>query len=195
MRKFYNTNAENGRGNNDVENKSHEYAGPSDLDQAIINERFGEEIQKRIKNFRVRIDSFFLTSKRLQPSREVSLAITSFQQARQFCGIILGEKGSAYPYKSMNTPGPVVGERNDKGEVLMDILTVSNLPVGSTEEIERLRAFRSKVEDVITDFSIYVENNTYGSVKEFIAQNEVLKNLISGKMWLGEQMAVLSGAK
>lgn len=202
MKKYFNADAqenkaggakENPEGNDKRVTDLRSEGGPSSLDQAIVDARFGEEAQSKIRDFRVRIDSFYLTAKKLQSSREVALAVTAFQNARQFCGIMLGEKGAKYPYNSMNQPGPVVGERKEKGEELTDVLNIQSVPENSTEEIERLRTFRGKIEDVITDFVLYMENNPYSSIKEFVAQNKVLENLMSGKMWLGEQMAVISG--
>lgn len=215
MKKYYDTGAEGGGGNQPPPGPKRQKQSSivrglidSTLSQEeqdnmrIAEQRFGEDAQAKIKDFRVKVDSFYLTAKKLQKSRESALAVTAFQSARQFLGIMLGEKGAAYPYKTMTEPGKVVGPRNDKGEVLEDILSVTGNLEGSEikdqatiDEIERCRAFRAKAGDVITDFTVYMENTGYNSITEFVAQNDVLKNLLSGKMWLGEHMAVLSGAE
>lgn len=172
-------------------------AGLSPLDQEIVRAKYGEEAQKKVRDFRTKIDSFYLTAKKLSPSRETSLAITAFQSSRQFCGIMLGELGAAYPYPTMNAPGqPVTGQRGDMGEVLEDIISMkATVPEKDIEvQLNQLRAFRDKVEDVITDFVIYLESVSVNSPKHFVAQSEALAGLLSGKMWLGERMADLSGA-
>lgn len=171
----------------DDQDKQPNTAGLNPLDEAVVNERYGEAAQAKIRDFRTKIDSFYLTAKKLPSSRETALAITAFQSSRQFAGIILGEKGAKYPYPSMAAPGEKpVGQRGDKGEEIKEILEVP-------DEIERLRTFRAKVDDVITDFVIYMETGNTSGPKEFVAQGEVLAGLLSGKMWMGERMADLAG--
>lgn len=152
---------------------------------AIVDTRYGEEIHDKIKGFRVRIDSLHLTSKELGEvplgafkSRELSLAITDFQRARQFTGKMLQERGAEKPYTKEKT------ERPQQGSVIVSVLERDNYS-------EAIAELRQHTEEVIIDFAIYAENTQPTTLIETVACQEVLAGLLGGKMWLGELYAIL----
>ncbi len=160
-------------------------AGVSSLDMAIVNERYGSESAAKIRELRTRTDSFYLTAEMLRKStssRALSLAVTCFQSARQMSGVILGERGSKDPYPdNANVAKETIYPVSDRGSVLTEILTQSN-------EILRLKQFRTLVEDAITELIIYMDKVPHVSVKDFACTNKFLTELISAKMWLGERL-------
>lgn len=157
-------------------------AGISPLDQEIIKERFGSEAVKQIMDFRMRAENLYVTARTLKPSRYVSLTITAFQIARQFTGIMLKEKGQESPYKSsMNPESSHIEKQADKGEVLKE---VDELP----DEVSKVKKMRAIAADLTTDINVYLADATPASPIDYIAQTEVLKNIISGKLWLGERL-------
>lgn len=162
----------------------------------IIATKYGEEIIDKVVDFRVRIDSLFLTMKifsdgdLILKGRECALSVTAFQSARQFTGIILHERGAKYPYNGTGTV-----ERPNQGQIIQ---TDGYLPFAEAEEdrkiaIKNLATLREVAESVIIDFEIFAKNVATTSFKETVAFHEVMAGLISGKMWLGELMAVLAG--
>lgn len=164
-------------------------AGLSPLDQAIIKERYSNEANAKIIGFRTRVDSLYLTAKKLPPSRETSLAITAFQTGRQFTGIMLQEKGVSNPYpKSTDKNSPQIEERADKGQELTEVLSLEG-------EVPQLKHLRSLAGDLITELSVYLETSHPASPVDFIAQNKVVESVISGKMWLGERLGAIKDAE
>lgn len=165
--------------------------GPGPLHEAIVNAKFGEEAHEKLRDFRKRVDSIFLTISEINrdaalsstfASREFSLAITSFQTARQFLGKVLQERGATGEYKRGE-----VGERTDKGSVI---------PYGGIladkGAIEVFSMLRDEAQGIIVEFDIYASTSTPSTWTEDVCHSAVMQNLIGGKMWLGEAMAVVS---
>lgn len=154
----------------------------------------GDEKAQRIRAFRQQIDSLYLTTKELSnkpflTSREISIAVTNFQSARQFAGKILETTKSVSPYDGKNfTP------RQDVGELLFEeyrfkVMTSDEAAVLVTE-------LRENAETVIKKFSAYVdESDTCENSIESVSEMSVLQGLIAGKMWLGELFAILKAPK
>lgn len=180
IRKFFNTDEKESAG--DVQGSATNSAGLSDLDQEIIKERYSSSAVSKIMDFRLRLDSLYLTVKTLQPSRAISLAVTALQTARQATGLMLGEKGRENPYPTSTDPNnKEIGERADKGELIKE---VEELP----EEIAKIKKLRAIMADLVTDVTVYLTDMTPASVVDYIAQTEMAKGLLWGKIWLGERL-------
>jgi len=189
----------NEKGNGVQMNLNEEEMGisPSDtLEGAITEEKYGLGVQSRVRELRTKIDSFYLTAKQLEKftifkGRELSLAITQFQSARQFCGKLLAELGAGTPY-----PKDAIAERTDQGEVI-HFTELTSLFADDTEGVDLaikiLAEFRDMVEDVITDISIFGTNVAVSAFKEYVCILSITQHTISGKHWLGEIMAVING--
>lgn len=156
---------------------------------AIVSSRYGEEIHEKVKYFRVKIDSLYLTARAITEhkkgfmlyggrSREVKLSVTAFQNSRQWCGKILQERGSATPYSKDNT------DRADQGEVIKNVMTC-------VDEVCALQSLREEAEDVITEVIVFCELTPSVSLLENLSRDKVLAGLIDGKMWLGERLGFL----
>ncbi len=173
-----------------MKNLTKQVAPEETLAGMVVEGKYGEEVQYKIREFRVQIDSLYLTADamtRAQPahglqSRELSLAVTAFQQARQFCGKILQERGSVKPYTAEQS------DRVDKGAPIAEIVDAENGALSLT-------SLRDKAEEVIINFSIYMQKTEPVSLIEVVSNNAVLTNLISAKMWLGELYAIKKNSK
>lgn len=155
-------------------------AGLSPLDRASIEARYSAEAHQRIRDYRTRIDSLYLTVRKLRSSRATALATTAFQTARQYCGLILMEKGAPNPYPQSTDPtSPKIEDRADQGAILADILALEG-------DVSQVKALRGVAADLITELTVYLETNQPGGPIEFICQNKVVESVISGKLWLGE---------
>lgn len=200
MKKFYNADANDAAGSNKQDepelsgsqvsengsikkDEDQENLNSAGIDEEVVRMRYGLEAQEKIKEFRRRCDSLYLTAKCIPGSRYTSLAVTAFESSRQFCGVILKERGSSAPgyYK----PGDEAVSVIDRGQVIESVIDI----VG---HVSQLKALREAAEEVIVDFGIYIENTNHGSVKEFVAQNTVMQQLIAGKMWLGERIGEIA---
>lgn len=170
------------------------------LDGKITSARYGEEVHARIKNFRTVIDGFYLTAKQLDSfqfirSRELALAITSFQNARQFCGKLLSERGATYPYPKDGT-----GQRSEQGQLLTEVMDFTtgfgiNATDNSRISVEALAKFRDIVEDLITEFGLFGQHSAVVSWTEAVCHQQIMSGVLSGKMWLGELLAIKAGEK
>lgn len=157
-------------------------ASPANSPENIAMEQKRNEAADRVTDFRLRIDSLYLTAKQFPPSRHISLAVTAFQQARQFCGVIKKELGVPNPYpESMNPESKKVEPRAEQGAVIPEV-------VKHPDEVSQIKQMRSMSEDLITEMAVYMDLYPYKSVIQFVAQNKVLENLLSGKMWLDERL-------
>ncbi len=60
--------------------------------------------EEKIRSIRIQIDRIIQTNKKVDPSREVSLAFTSLQKGKMWLGKVLGEIGTPNPYKNSSDP-------------------------------------------------------------------------------------------
>jgi hypothetical protein len=154
----------------------------SELRNAAL-QKMQTEAQDKLKEFRVRVDSLYLTAQECLPKgRYASLAVTKYQSARQMLGLVLGEKGAAYPYPSLaDNTNKVSGTRADKGSVLPE---VSNI----VEVVLLCKKLREVTEEVITDLVVFLESpdNTPTGAKDALCSGQALVDLCSAKMQVGE---------
>ncbi len=68
-------------------------------------------MDQQIKEIRIKLDGLFKISGTLKRSREVSLAITHFEEAKMSLGKVLGYLGAANPYPESKNPDSKVIER------------------------------------------------------------------------------------
>lgn len=159
----------------------------------VIAEKYGEDVRDRIKDFRVRIDSLYLTGKELDKlqfmrSRELSAAITAFQNARQHTGKLLSERGEPTVYK-----GEGAQERPQQGTVIdLGMVVSEHANENDKSSIAALKKFRDLAEEVIIDYAIFGNNMALTSYIETVSSMSVMKGLLDGKMWLGELLAIVA---
>ncbi len=155
----------------------------SELRNAAL-QKMHTEAQDKLKEFRVKVDSFYLTAQECLPKgRYASLAVTKYQSARQMLGLVLGEKGAAYPYQSLaDNTNKVSGTRADKGTVLSEVVALRDDVVLTCKKLREL------TEEVITDLVVFLESpdNTPTGAKDALCSGQALVDLCSAKMQVGE---------
>ena len=145
--------------------------------------QYNKEVIERLKGFRLKLDSFYLTAKEFVPSRYISLTITSLQSARQFTGLVLGERKAKYPYEEGSNPNSEkIDARADSGAVIPELIDKN------ASEVIKLKRFRLALEELIIDILVYIDLYPYQSIKEFVSQNTLLAQTMQAKMWLGERL-------
>lgn len=139
---------------------------------------------KTLREMRVKVDSLRLTTMACIPiSRYVSLAVTSFQSARQMLGVVLGERGAKYPYFPDDT-NKTKKDRADKGEIIAEVFAL-NTPADA-DIIAVCKKLRGITEDTITDLSAFIDSYAPTGVKDHYVSGRALTDLVSAKQWLGE---------
>jgi hypothetical protein len=166
----------------------------SPLAEAIQEEKYGDSpVHKRLKDARFRVDSLRKTAKLFRANlydatpgmltdasevgRQTSIAITALQQARQFMGKMLQEKGAAYPYSKDQRESHL----EDEGEVLE---AYQNLPLGDLRG--KIKLLRDKIGDEITETLIFIEQVAVVGALDFVCQNTVVQKLLEARFAFGE---------
>jgi hypothetical protein len=163
----------------------------SPLSQAIVEEKYDNSpLLSRLTGYRTITDSFYRTINKWSTGHEEyrpdgrmkarykSIAVTALEQARQFLGVILREKGASYPYPKDNASG-TVADQGEAFEVPEDIH-------------EAVKFLRDGIEDMITEWIIYIDQVSPVGPKDFVCQNAYLQKLVEAKMALGEIFGVLA---
>jgi hypothetical protein len=204
IRKFFETGAEEGGGMSVAKKvaEAGDLVGVGkkpDQSPVVVNEEEENEVRGILAGLRRDADSLHKTVEELATgdrSRALSLAITNFQEARQFLGCLLKERGSKSPYVLGNDSSTTALESQlwDPGKSFYETAESANPGVNITvarrrdHNIITAKKLREKAADVITDFTVYAEKAVSHGFGEAAMLPHVYTKLVAGRNWLGEYL-------
>lgn len=139
---------------------------------------------KIMKGMRVKLDEHFSNLKELTPSREISIAITSAQNAKMWLGNVL---------KSLNLENP---DPNSKNATNTEIAPTADtydgkLGIGDLDHIRKVKIMRKRLSDVYEDIETLEEDNSLSNSLTEIGFRSVTKAweyMVESDMWLGNEL-------
>jgi hypothetical protein len=152
------------------------------------------EIIEEIKNTRVNIDEIFTFCRELKPSREIALAITSFELSKMWLGKVLKQAGNPNPYPESRNP------ENEKIEKTADTSGPERPPefyeFNQIQRVKWLRAQIEKVEEKIDNLSDFCFSLTPNVVNHFDKPVKTMRRsffasydkCVEAGMWLGMEL-------
>lgn len=162
----------------------------------VFDEGDEEEIRNNLAQMRRSADSIHKTASWFfsqKGSRCLSLCITNIQEARQFLGCLLKERGSKSPYVLGNNSSTSALESHlfDPGHVYEEI--VSEVADKSDEQfIIGIKKLREKCADLMTDFTVYAEKSVLRNFEESAMLPHVYVKLVASRNWLGEVLGEIA---
>jgi hypothetical protein len=144
-----------------------------------------KETDSTIRQFRLNIDAMINSVQLINPSREVSLAYTNLQRAKNWLGLALKELGAPNPYpESMDVHSKAI---EPQAEHSMSSL-IDSFNVIDRTQTARVKFFRQHLQNNVDAFKDF-EGNTEG-VTPFYAQYclQTILALQEAKMWFGWEL-------
>lgn len=144
---------------------------------------------QKLVGFRMRLAFLLAATQALGRSREISLATTSLQSGRMLLGSVAELLGSPTPYPQADNPAS------------REIRPTADMPPGEPEPdlpadpVAAVKTVRAWLEGLIVEakaFRAAQWPRWYGRLEEVLF-DRALGDLVLGKQWLGEQLAVIAG--
>jgi hypothetical protein len=148
------------------------------------------KMESAIKSIRVELDRHFTTLGQMNPSREISIAITSTQNGKMWLGQVLKALGTANPYPdSKNASNTNIEKTADtfEGDVKKDLEGIAH--------IQQVKIMRSRLSDAYKTILEIVEsipntNNNNDAINNTVYQPLIKSHdyIVEANMWLGMEL-------
>jgi len=142
---------------------------------------------KEIKIIRVELDRHFTTLGQMIPSREISIAITSTQNAKMWLGQVLKALGTENPYPdSRNASNTKIEKTTDvfEGDIEKDLKGIGH--------IQQVKIMRSRLSDSYTELGRLKEeipnSNTTLYQEVYHPMIKSWEYIVEANMWLGMEL-------
>lgn len=133
-----------------------------------------------IKSIRTEIDSLSKLSSKLKPSREISLAKTSFDSSKMMLGKVLEEMGTENPYpESKNPNSPIIEKTADTGSIQN-----LNTELDHIGNVKAIRLFADEVCNKIKGSFTVHDLRTL----QYVYTEAAFLDCSRGMMWLGMEL-------
>ncbi len=150
----------------------------------------------RIKEFRAKLHSLAMATKRLMPSREVSLAVTNLQLAKMWMGLLLGAAGEGTPYPESDDPkSKRIEAEADRG---YEFVYEEAAPDDAVAQVKELRKVIKELVDELRGLQYHVaeylnepdpaDDNAYWGMEYFL---QVCLVAMQARLWLGMELGQL----
>ncbi len=135
-----------------------------------------------LKEFRLDIDRCINTARKLDNTREVSLAHTNLQRAKMWLGKALGKAGAINPYpNSENSSNAIIEAQADHGPEDYFMQPEWN-------QTQRVKELRNIIQRITDSFEVFqAKSETFGSKYDLYCIQSLLA-AEEAKMWLGWEL-------
>jgi hypothetical protein len=170
---------------------------PSDEEHQVFLDNINQinktnQMEEAVKKIRVEIDRYFTTLGQMQPSREISIAITCTQNGKMWLGQLLKALGTENPYPDSKNPintniAPTAdtfdGDVKKDLEGIGHIQQVKIMRSRLSEGYKLIEEIQSKVKG---GYNVEVENKEFELV--LIALQKSWEYIVEANMWLGMEL-------
>lgn len=151
------------------------------------------KLAETIKLYRVNLDKQFTIMQNLQGSREISIAITSAQNAKMWLGMALHKLGAENPYPdSKNAANTKIEPTADtwNGDVCKELAGI-----GHTQKVKQLRFELTALADEIENLK---SSEMFSHIIETMMFHSFIKSweyVVESNMWLGMELGRIKKAE
>lgn len=141
---------------------------------------------EKIKGYRVKVDKYFTVMQGMKPSREISVAITSAQNAKMWLGMALKKLEVENPYpESKNAANTKIEPTADtwSGDV--------NKELNGIGHIQKVKQFRYELTSLAEEMENLKDDEMFNNMLDSILFHTLLKSweyIIESNMWLGMEL-------